>query len=283
MIRRHIILDLAARNLVKNKFSTSISVVVLSAAMAASILLFQFVNFELSYDHFNSHVDRVYRIVEEKYQNGKLVQRGLETYSGISVAMKAAFSEVADYTRILPSKPVVISSGAQKLEIDRGLIVENSFLQIFSYPLEYGDKTKALMEPYSVVLTESLAKNLFGVSSDSLFTILGKAVFLGRNPVPYKLTGICRDVPENSHLQFEYLTSYVTLYKGKIVIPSAENDFTEIHYYHYVLLKPGVHYMDLEAKLGNFSQHLFPANRSSGNMETFFLPTAHKSSLIFRF
>jgi len=270
---------LAVRNLIKHKVFTFINIVGLSAGMTATFLIFEFVNFELSYDHFNKNAERIYRVCNDRYQNGKLIQHGVSTYSGISVAMKGDFAEISDYTRIRPGSRVVVGYNGKSVDDQRQLVVENSFLTMFSYPLEVGDEKTALMAPYEIVLTESLAKKIFNVSKDNLASVLGKSLSLGQNPTPFKITGICEDVPENSHLQFDFLTSYITLYKGKDVFLNAEYDFTDSHYWHYIMLKPGVNYKLLETKFADFSARHFQGNKMSGSIEKFYLQPLLKTHL----
>src|SRR6201995_119360 len=92
----------AWRNLWKNKVFSLINILGLSLGMGACLLILQYVNFELSYDHFNKNAANLYRVVNDRYQNGKLIQHGTITYSGVSKAMKDDYPEVANSTRVLP-------------------------------------------------------------------------------------------------------------------------------------------------------------------------------------
>ena len=105
----------AWRSLWKNKVFSLINVLGLSLGMAACLLILQYVNFELSYDHFNKNAADVYRVVNDRYQNNKLIQHGTITYSGISKAMKDDYPEVANYTRVLPGGNQIIIYGDKKL------------------------------------------------------------------------------------------------------------------------------------------------------------------------
>src|ERR1700761_3044539 len=92
----------AWRNLWKNKVFSLINILGLSLGMAACLLILQFVNFELSFDHFNQNASNLYRVVNDRYQNNKLIQHGTITYSAVSKAMKDDFPEIQAYTRVLP-------------------------------------------------------------------------------------------------------------------------------------------------------------------------------------
>src|SRR2546421_11583873 len=95
-------LKTAWRNLVKNKTFSLINIAGLSIGMAAYLLILQYVSFELSYDQFNKNVADIYRVYNDRYQNGKLIQHGTITYSAIGKAMQADFPEVVNHTRIEP-------------------------------------------------------------------------------------------------------------------------------------------------------------------------------------
>jgi putative ABC transport system permease protein len=270
---------LSIRNLLKNKVFSWINLLGLSAGMAISFLMFEFVNFELSYDRFNKNAERIYRVCNDRYQNGKLILHGVSTYSAVSVAMKADFPEISEYTRIASAKSVVISGNGKHIGDLRELDVENSFLTIFSYPLEAGEKNTALSEPNQIVITKSLAKSLFSVTDNQLASLLGKFISLGTNPTLIKITGVCKDPPENSHLQFDFLISYITFYKGKDPFPEAQYAFTGSQYWQYILLNPNVNPKLLEAKFDDFAIRHFQGNKLSGNMEKFYLQPLVKAHL----
>src|ERR1700749_2734854 len=170
-------LTTAWRNIIKNKTFYTINVIGLSLGMAACLLILQYVNFELSYDQFNKNLPDLYRVYNDRYQNGKLIQHGTITYSGISKAMQNDYPEVVDHSRIEPFGNVIVSSGAKKIGDQKALAVDNSFLSMFSYDLVAGDQRTALQQPYSLVITASAAKRYFG--GNDPVSALGKAVILG--------------------------------------------------------------------------------------------------------
>src|ERR1700744_687625 len=99
----------AWRNIRKNKVFSVINVVGLAIGMAACLLILQYVNFELSYDQFNKNVGDLYRVYNDRFQNGKLIQHGTITYSGISKAMQDDYPEVINHTRVEPNTGVVVT------------------------------------------------------------------------------------------------------------------------------------------------------------------------------
>src|SRR3981081_1557952 len=151
MIRNY--LKVAFRNLWKYKTFSAINIAGLSIGMAACLLILQYVSFELSYDQFNKNAADVYRVYNDRYQNGKLIQHGTITYSAVGKAMKDDFPEIVDHARVEPfGKSIISNNNNKKVGEQNVLAVDNSFLTMFSYPLIAGDIHTALKEPYTAIL-----------------------------------------------------------------------------------------------------------------------------------
>jgi len=272
-------LTTAWRNIRKNKVFSFINIVGLSIGMAACLLILQYVNFELSYDQFNKNIGEIYRVSNDRYQNGKLIQHGTITYSGIGQALQHDYPEVVNHTRMEPFGKLTIVNGTKKYGEQSVIAVDNSFLTMFSYPLVAGDVRTALTDPHTAVITEDAASRYYGVRSDNLTSAIGKTFILGVDPTPFKVTGICKSVPENSHLSFDMLTSYITLYTGPYPYKQADYDFTNSNFWHYIQLKKGTDYHELEAKLPGFSQKYFQGDKVSGSVEKFYLQPLSRAHL----
>lgn len=247
--------------------------------MAACLLILQYVNFELSYDRFNSNVTDIYRVYNDRYQNGKLIQHGTITYSAIGKAIQDDYPDVINHARVEPFGNSIISYDNKKFGEQQVIAVDNSFLSMFSYPLIVGDRKNALADPYTVVITQTAAGRYFGLHDTDYASIPGKTIFIGRDSLPYKVTGICKDVPENSHLQFEILASYTSMLAGKRPYKQADYDFTDSDFWHYIQLRHGTDYKALEAKFEAFSQRHFEGNKISGSVEKFYLQPLSKAHL----
>jgi putative ABC transport system permease protein len=271
-------LKTAWRSLLKNKFFSLINIVGLSLGMAACLLILQYVNFELSYDHFNDNASDIYRVVNDRYQNNKLIQHGTITYSAVSKAMKDDYPEVANYTRLLPTGNQILTYNDKKIPKEGSIAVDNSFFAMFSYPFLSGDSKTALKEPNTVVLSEKLARKLFDVRDNNFEPYIGKLIKVSQDTFPSKVVGIMKDVPENSLLQFDMVLSYQTIihsYGNK----QADYDFTDSDYWHYIQLKPGTDNKAFDAKLAAFSQRHFQGNKISGSVEKFYLQPLLKAHL----
>lgn len=270
---------IAWRNLVNNKVDSIINIVGLSIGMGACLLILEFVSFELSYDRFNKNANNIFRVANDRYQHGKLVQHGTITYSAVGPAMKKDFPEIVANTRVEPLGSIILSDNEKKYEVKNSLAADNEFLSVFSYPLLAGDAKTALREPNNIILSETLARKIFAVRNNDFSSVLGKTLQISRDSLPYKITAVCRDVSENSHLQFDLLASYITLYEQKNPWKEAEYDFTDSDFWHYILLKPGTDYKALQAKFDAFSKRYFQGDKISGSDEKFFLQPLLKAHL----
>jgi putative ABC transport system permease protein len=272
-------LTTAWRNIRKNKIFSFINVIGLSIGMAACLLILQYVNFELSYDQFDKNLGDLYRVYNDRYQNGKLIQHGTITYSGIGQALQQDYPEVVNHARMEPRGRQIVQLGGKIFGDQQTIGVDNSFLSMFSYDLVAGDQRTALLQPYTAVLTESAAARYFGVKPNDAASVLGKTFQMGNDTLPYKVTGICPDVPQNSHLKFDLLTSYVTMLSGRRPYKEADYDFKDSDFWHYIQLKHGADYKALEAKLPAFSDKYFQGNKVSGSVEKFYLQPLSRAHL----
>jgi putative ABC transport system permease protein len=269
----------AWRNIRKNKVFSAINIIGLAIGMAACLLILQYVNFELSYDQFDKNLSDLYRVYNDRYQNGKLIQHGTITYSGIGQAMQNDYPEVVNHARVEPWGQFVVSSGMKKLGNQVGIAVDNSFLSMFSYDLVAGDQRTALQRPHTVVITASAANRYFGTKPGDPASAVGKAMNIGTDTIPFKVTGVIKDVPENSHLSFDVLVSYVTMLSGPNPYKTADYDFQQSNFWHYIQLRPGTDYKELEAKLPGFSEKYFQGAKVSGSVEKFYLQPLSRAHL----
>ncbi|MEC5145820.1 ABC transporter permease [Chitinophaga sp. 212800010-3] len=257
----------AWRNLAKNKVFSIINITGLSIGIAACLLILQYVSFQLSFDRFNKNAADIFRVTNDRYQNGKLIQHGTITYSAVGKAMQDDFPEVINHTRMRPAYGVMITED-KKIGDQGGYFVDNAFLDMFSYPLIAGDKSTSLTAPFSLVLSQTLANTLFDKHSNAA-DMMGKVISF--DGIPCKVTAICANPPENSHLKFKFLLSYNSLYSGPNPWKQSDYDFTDSDFWHYIQLRPGTDYKTVEAKLPAFSDRHFQGNKISGSVEKFYL------------
>lgn len=267
MLRSYLVV--AFRNLLKNKIFSAINILGLGIGLAACLLIFQFVSYELSYDQFNEKLERTYRVTNDRFQNGKLIQHGTIMYPTIGPTMAKDYPEIEEYTRMMPGGNMNIKAEDRVFRGDNCIFADNHFLSVFSFPLLAGERGTALQDRYSMVITEAVAIKYFGAPNKDFTTVIGKAVYWGLDPQPYKITAVCKTLPENSHLQFDALVSYSTLYDAKN--HDADDSWTWSDMRHYLVLKPGADYKALESKFPAYSERYFKGDKVSGSVEKFYL------------
>ncbi len=267
-------LTIAYRNLLKNKVFSLINILGLAIGMTACLLILQYVGFELSYDQFHSQGNHIYRVVNDRYQNGKLIQHGTITYSPVGTTMNDDFEEIIRNTEIFPTWDMVVSYQDKKVVAEGPLATDTSFLNLFSFPVLAGNPTTALQDIHEVVLTAPLARKIFEATQD-WDAMIGEVISINNRPDPYTVTAIV-EVPENSHLQFSLLLPV------NDVIDWTANEayrWTWSDFYHYVQLMPGVDVQTFEKKLAAFSDRHFKGNTVSGSVEKFYLQPLGKAHL----
>jgi putative ABC transport system permease protein len=191
----------SARNLMRNKLFSFINIVGLAISMSVGLLLIAFVLDLYSYDRFHQQGERIYRITNVLTSNGeqsKFASTSIKT--GKLIREKVTGVEEVTIVRDFSQDAQV---GDKVLPV-KGYWAEPSLFRTFTFPMLEGNPDRALKEPYSVVLTETAAKKLFGNES-----ALGKAIQF--DTLACQVTGVMKDVPFFSHLNFEALVSLSTV------------------------------------------------------------------------
>jgi len=213
-----------------------INVLGLSIGIACSLLIALYVINESSYDKFNTKKDRIFRTI----LNGKIGGQEI-TYATSPAIMGPTllreFPEVEDYCRMTKKGPSVVEYKNQAFTDDHIIEADSSFFNIFSIPVIKGDVKNLLNAPHRVVLTESIAKKIFGNENP-----IDKPVKIGSDTVRYIVTGVMGDVPGNSHFEASMLTSFMTNPRANVPI-WMNNSFST-----YLLLKPNANYKSVDAK-----------------------------------
>jgi putative ABC transport system permease protein len=192
MLRNY--LKTALRNLWKNKGFSAINILGLTIGMASSLLILLWVRNELSYDRFNAHADRIYRVTAEATGFKAAVNP-----PWMAPALQAAMPEVRSVVRVSCPSSVLFAVGTREFEETGVFYADSNFLQFFNYPLVAGDPKTALRRPDAVLLTTAMARKYFGTDG-----AIGKTIKMDNDSL-LTVTGILADVPENSHLQFDFI------------------------------------------------------------------------------
>jgi putative ABC transport system permease protein len=201
-------LVIAWRNLSKHKLYSAINILGLAVGMSACIIISLFVFYERSFD--NMHSKNIYRLNEvQKFPGMQSSQKvGLSMFP-MAQTLKNDFPEILNFTRINWHFKYQLTAGEKRIYTPQLFAVDSTFFSMFDFPLVKGDRKTALQKPNSVVLTETTAKELFGKEDP-----MGKAItHFGGDTVLFKVTGIMKDPPQNSQLQFNALASFSSFYQ----------------------------------------------------------------------
>jgi putative ABC transport system permease protein len=274
MIRNYF--KISWRNIVRNKTFSAINVFGLATGLAACFLIFEFVAFELSFDSFHAKLDRTYRITNDRFQNGKLIQHGTIMYPTIGPVMAKDFPEIEEYSRLMPGGDMNVSVESRNFRGDIAHFVDQRFFRVFDFKVLAGDRATLLNEPYTVALSERTARKFFGFNGNDLSSLIGKTFLLSRDTRPYEVKGVFENIPSNSHLQFDALISYATLITND---PEADNSWRWSDMRHYIVLKKGSDPKALEAKFPAFSERYFKGTEVTGSIEKFYLQPLKEAHL----
>ena len=257
----------ATRTLYRQKMTSLINGIGLALGIAASLLILQFVHFEWSYDRFHTNSDDLYRLTNDRYQNGKLIQHGVITYPAVAKAMKQDYPEIINAVRLVQDSRNYVQRGDIGFEETNLLYADSAFLSMFTFPLIDGDPQTALNAPYSVLFSERQAEKYFGANWRSQ-NIIGASLTFDHE-TEMTLTGVFEEVPTNSHIRFNMLASYATL--ERLYGDDWENSWTFSEFMTYFQLAPGSNPAALETKFANFSERYFEGDKVTGSFEQFFL------------
>jgi len=197
-------IKLAFRNLLKNRSLNLINVIGLTVGIVAALLISQYIGFENSYDKFFKKGDRIYRLVLDRHYATGLDQSVGNNYYVGQIA-SGSIPEIENMFRCKKSTQF-IEVNNQIFKEERAFYADSTFFDILSYPVISGNKARFLDEPNVVVLTESTARKYFGDENP-----IGKTIFqVNPGKTPLTVQGVVKDVPENTHLKFDMVISFVS-------------------------------------------------------------------------
>jgi putative ABC transport system permease protein len=225
------------RNILRQKVYSVINIAGLAIGIACSIIITAFILHELSYDKFHDKADRIYRLILD----GKIGEEEmLSAWTPVpaAAAFVGEFPEVTDAARLEEWDNMLIRYEDKIFLEDKFLWADSSFFQIFSFKLISGDPLKVLNEPKTIVISENMANKYFG-SEDPV----GKILKIFSDTTHYRVTGVFENVPVNSHIDFDFVASYMSLDKARSTEWTSNNLCT------YLLLSEGIDGKALEAKM----------------------------------
>ena len=200
-------LKVTFRNLLRHKLYAFINIFGLAVGFAACLLIFLFVDYEQNFDAFHSKKDQVYRLNEVQTWEGIIPQKVALSMYPMGPTLQADFPEVEAYTHVITRNQVPLMHKDKKIYIDQIYLVDSSFFDLFDFELVYGDPGVVLQERFSIVITEETALRYFDHTD-----VLGERMeLIGEDTLSFTITGILKNIPENSHLQFDGLVALNSL------------------------------------------------------------------------
>ncbi len=207
MLRNY--LKLALRHMWKHKSYVFLNTMGLAVGIASFILIGLFVIHELSYDQFHENKERIYRLILDA-KIGEQEVLGAFTPSPMAGAFIEDIPEIVDAVRMDNWGETVIRYEDRTYFEDHFVLADSSFFNIFSVPFIQGNPQTALNAPHTVVLTESAARKYFGDEDP-----MEKLLLIGTDTTHYSVTGICENIPQNSHFDFNMLGSFLTHWRAQ--------------------------------------------------------------------
>ncbi|MGC4038436.1 MAG: ABC transporter permease [Chitinophagaceae bacterium] len=230
------------RNLLRYKLFSGLNIFGLATGMACSLLILLWVRDELNYDQFNTNADHIFRVTDKASD-----QEYVTVPPSLAYAIQSTIPSIKIATRVA-SIQKMITIGGKKFNEKNIYYADSNFLQLFNYPLLKGTVANVLSSPYSVVLTEAIAKKYFGSAN----TAMGKTIYIDNDIQGSTLlvTGVLKNIPSNSHLQPNLLIP-MALYDK---VNNTKYGWTNFDVYTYFRLKDAI--APTQGNLDNINQQI---------------------------
>ena len=246
---------IAWRNLMRNKIFSFINIFGLVVGLTTFLLISLYIFDELTFDSFHTHADNIYRVVNKKVSaEGKEAKVASVAYQ-ISETGKTIFPEIKKAAKYAGSGRVNVGTQENtNVFYETFTIANTDFLEVLDFDLIAGDRKTALKAPFSVVLTEESAMKYFNRSD-----VIGKAIKVEGDSLPYTVTAVLKNIPVNSHISFNLLFSESSI-TNKRYRDFISSDWSSDNFATYFLLNEKAEIKDLEAKLNQLIKSKRPAN-----------------------
>jgi predicted permease len=252
MLRHHLLI--AIRNLQRHKGSFIINLVGLSTGLACAMLIYLWVHDELSFDKFHQNDKQLYQVMERSTENGNVVIHE-STQGPLAAAMTKDLPELQMAVPVfsLKKEEIYLQMRSQEKTVrSTGLFAGKDFFSAFTFPLLQGNKEQVLSDKNSIVISEGLAKSLFGSADNAVGkSIEWELLNTKKNAV---VTGVFAKLPSNSSLQFDFALPYEMLLTD--LVPNFQKWWNEGPAT-YLVLKPGTDVEKFNAKIAGFIKPYF--------------------------
>lgn len=198
------LIKIALRNLLKDRAYSAINILGLTIGITCSLFLLMYIMDEMSYDKYHAKAKNIYRIITDvKEPDNAFTWR--TTQRPLAVEIRHNYPEILNAVRFDNTQRRLYRNGDLQFYEEEFFLTDSTVFDMFSYDFIAGDPSTALDNPFSLVLTETTAKKYFAKPADAVNQSL-----LNEQNETFKITGIIRDVPHNSHFRFDALMSSST-------------------------------------------------------------------------
>jgi putative ABC transport system permease protein len=225
----------AYRNLIRNRFFSVINILGLTIGIVSAILVLVYVAEESAFDKHHSKHERIYRILSNFHVNNKQDLFALTAHS-IAPTLKDEYEQIEEYVRFVPTDNFFFRYQGADFNEEDFFFADSTVFKIFDHKFLQGDPSTALSRPYSIVLTETLAKRLFGNENP-----VGK-VLQGLRNEPFTVTAVIEELPRTAHFRFKAMVSSATIREQigeERFNDNSSGSFWNVNAYSYVLLREG--------------------------------------------
>lgn len=238
-------LKIAFRYLIKNKLYSFINIVGLSLGIAAFVIISLYVSYEKSYDAFEGS-DHVYRVYMDYLEGENFGPGDAQTYNLTGPTLEKEFPEVIDNVTLLRLEKVTFVNKDKVIEQPSGALASASYFNIFNIPLLKGSTTN-FKKPNTIILSESLAKKLFGNENPISKSI---SIFYESEAL-LEVVGVMPDMPETTHMKLHYLVSFETMNTWDAMEGQKELNWNMNNFYTYLKVNKNTDFETLQQKIIN--------------------------------
>jgi len=238
-------IKIATRNLRKQKSSSLINIIGLSIGLASALLIFMFVFNEMSYDSFYVNSKNIYKVYQHSLVDGT-ESKDAWTPVPMAATLISDFPEIQKAVRLVQADNILVNSDNEFFNIKNALYVDSTFFEVFSFGRAEADNKRMLSRPHSVVFTESAARRIFGNEDP-----INKLIRFENDSAYFRVEGVCRNPPVNSHFEYEMLISMDAYWNIRSTNWMSNNVNT------YVLLPAGYSSQVLEKKFPDMVRNYF--------------------------
>ncbi|ELR72529.1 hypothetical protein C900_01307 [Fulvivirga imtechensis AK7] len=251
-ITRHLMiknnLKIAFRLFRKEKAYTTINVAGLATALAIALLIFQYVQFEFSYEDYNPKADRLIRLTKDNMNGATVVDQDCETNPPLGPLLAAELPEVEAFTRAYHIDQHMLKVGDEVYREPRTYAADPTFFELFNYKFIHGNPGKVFLEPHEVILTESTALKYYNKTD-----VVGETIYFTEIEKDFEVVAVVNDSPPNTHLKFDVLISYPTMVAS---LNEEDDNWRGNNTYTYVLLTAPDKYDHFKGNLAALNRKL---------------------------